>query len=160
MTTTTTDDTSSPTSPTSKPRPRDSWRWLAGGLAVAFGIATLVEGGQVLFGGPEARVEAGDVVPFVLLFNFSAGFGYVTAGVGTLLRRGWARWLAAALALATVLVFGAFGVHVLSGGAFEPRTVVAMTLRSAFWIVQALALRRLLAPASSGSGPASETPEP
>ena len=30
---------------------------------------------------------------------------------------------------ATVLVFAAFGLHVASGGAFEMRTVAAMTLR-------------------------------
>ena len=34
-------------------------------------------------------------------------------------------------------------VHVLTGGAHEPRTVVAMTLRSAFWVAQALLLPRI-----------------
>ena len=120
------------------------WRWIAGGLALAFGIATLVEGGHVLFGGPGARAEAGDVVPFVLAFNFGAGFAYVLAGLLTLLRRKWAVWIARAIALSTMLVFGAFGLHVLSGGAYETRTLVAMSLRSGFWVVQALVLPRLL----------------
>lgn len=123
---------------------RAPWRWAAGALAVAFGVATLVEGGHVLFGGPAARAEVGNVVPFVLTFNFGAGFVYVAAGVATLLARRSAVWVARALAIATLLVFGAFGVHVLSGGAYEPRTVIAMTLRSAFWIAQALALPRVL----------------
>ncbi|MBK7578873.1 MAG: hypothetical protein IPI67_01590 [Myxococcales bacterium] len=122
---------------------------MAGGLALAFGLATLAEGGGVLFGGPAARAEAGNVVPFVLVFNFAAGFIYVVAGAATLARRAWAVWLARALALATGLVFVAFGVHVIGGGAFEVRTVVAMTLRTLFWVVQALALPSLLRRGSS-----------
>ena len=47
-----------------------------------------------------------------------------------------------AIAAATVLVFGAFGIHVAAGGAFEARTVWAMTLRSVVWIlIAAVALR-------------------
>ena len=48
------------------------------------------------------------------------------------------------LAVATLVVFVAFGVHVLAGGAFELRTVIAMTLRSGFWVTQALLLPRVL----------------
>ena len=33
----------------------------------------------------------------------------------------------------TALAFMAFGVHVLSGATFEPRTVAAMTLRTGLW---------------------------
>lgn len=120
------------------------WRWVAGGLAVAFGLATLAEGGQVLFGGPEARAEAGNVVPFVLMFNFGAGFAYVAAGVATLAGRAWAVWLARAIAAATLLVFVVFGVHALQGGAFETRTFVAMTVRTLFWVAQSLTLPALL----------------
>ena len=132
-----------------RPMRSGAWRWLAGGLAAAFGLATLAEGGHVLFAGAGARAEAGNVVPFVLVFNFSAAFVYVLAGAATLARRRWAVWLARALAVTTVLVFGAFGAHVMQGGAFELRTVIAMTIRSAFWIAQALVLPRLL---SEGGG--------
>ena len=48
------------------------------------------------------------------------------------------------LAVATLVVVVAFGVHVLAGGAFELRTVIAMTLRSGFWVTQALLLPRVL----------------
>ena len=51
-------------------------------VAVVFGIATVFSGGRVLFGPEAARVAAGAVVPFVLWFNFVAGFAYVLAGVG------------------------------------------------------------------------------
>jgi hypothetical protein len=117
-------------------------RIVAGLLAMLFGLATVVEGGHVLFGGPDARAAAGDVVPFVLIFNFSAGFAYLAAGAAALLGRPWTLPLARALALATLAVFVALGVHVVTGGAFERRTVAAMTLRSVFWVAQALLLPR------------------
>lgn len=124
---------------------RASWpRWVAGGLALVFGAATLVEGGHVLFGDAAARAAAGNVVPFVLTFNFIAGFVYVATGVAILLGRGVAIWLARGLAVATVLAFVALGLHIMSGGAFEKRTVAAMTIRSLFWITQALTLPRWL----------------
>lgn len=106
---------------------------IAAFIAVAFGLLTLKEGGAVLFGDGEARAAAGDYVPFVLWFNFLAGFAYVVAGAGLWLRQRWAARLAIALVAATGIVFAAFGLHILSGGAFEARTVVAMTLRTLIW---------------------------
>ncbi|HEY5293394.1 MAG TPA: hypothetical protein VIJ43_13885 [Burkholderiales bacterium] len=105
-------------------------------LAVVFGAATLRAGGSVLFG--DGAQDAGNVVVFVLWFNFLAGVAYMVAGVGLWLRRRWSAQLALAIAAATVLVFGAFGIHVAAGGAFEARTAWAMTLRSVVWILIAL----------------------
>ena len=119
-------------------------RWALGASAVLFGAATLLEGGHVLFGGPAARAAAGHVVSFVLLFNFGAGFAYLLAALAALGDRSWATWLARALAVATLTVFVAFGAHVLSGGAFESRTVVAMSLRAGFWICQAQLLPHVI----------------
>jgi hypothetical protein len=129
-------------------------RVVAGALAILFGAATLLEGGHVLFGGPAARAEAGAVVPFVLWFNFTAAFAYVAAGAGAAAGRGWAGSLARLLAAATALVFAAFAVHVATGGAFERRTVVAMTVRTLFWAALAVILPRLLrrAPAAAARG--------
>ena len=107
----------------------------AGGIAIAFGVATVVSGGQALFGGEAARAAVGNAVAFVLWFNFLAGFAYVAAGIGLLMRWRWATPLSAAILAATLIVFAAFGLHVLAGGAYEMRTVAAMTLRSAAWIV-------------------------
>jgi hypothetical protein len=113
-------------------------------LAGVFGIATIVSGARVLFGPEVARAAAGRVVPFVLRFNFLAGFAYVVAAAGLASGRRWAALLAAAVAAATALVFAAFGVHVLQGGAYEPRTAVAMSLRTGVWVaVAAAACRRL-----------------
>ncbi|WP_436643441.1 hypothetical protein [Microbaculum sp. FT89] len=123
---------------------RPWWAWLAGGIAVAFGIATILSGGRVLFGGEAARTSAGAYVDFVLWFNFAAGFAYVIAGAGLLLWRRWAARLSLAIAAATVAVAIAFTVHVLGGGDFEMRTVGAMVLRGAVWIaIAALACRAL-----------------
>ena len=124
------------------------WPWALSLVAVAFGLLTIKEGGTVLFGDQAARVAAGNYVPFVLWFNFLAGFAYVAAGVGLWLRQRWAAWLAIAIAAATAVTFVAFGLHVLTGGAFEPRTVVAMSLRTLIWVVIAVVTRRrLLRPA-------------
>ena len=105
-------------------------------VAVVFGIATIRAGGSVLFG--DGAQAAGNVVGFVLWFNFLAGFAYVAAGAGLWLRRRWSAQLAFTIAAATVLVFAALGVHVADGGAFEMRTVWAMTLRSVVWILIAI----------------------
>lgn len=118
-------------------------------VAVAFGLLTLKEGGTVLFGGPQARAAAGQVVPFVLWFNFAAGWAYVAAGVGLWMQSRWALWLAVAIAASSGLVFVAFGVHMLGGGAHETRTVIAMTLRTLVWA--ALAAIAWKAPAPRGT---------
>lgn len=76
----------------------------------------------------------GNAVDFVLWFNFGAGFAYVLAGIGLLMRYRWAVVLSIVIAATTVVVFFAFGMHVVSGGAYEIRTVGAMALRSAVWI--------------------------
>ena len=74
----------------------------------------------------------------------------MAAGAGLWLRRRWSAQLALAIAVATVLVFGAFGIHVAASGAFEARTAWAMTLRSVVWILIALlALRAVKSHASA-----------
>lgn len=120
---------------------------IAGFVAVLFGIATIVSGGNVLFGGGAAT--AGHYVPFVLWFNFIAGFFYVAAGVALWGQWSWACGLAVALAALNALVYAALGGHIAAGGAYETRTIVAMTLRTLLWIaIAALACGRLRAPAS------------
>lgn len=110
------------------------WLWSASIVAVLFGLLTIQEGGSVLFWSEAARRAAGQYVPFVVWFNFLAGFAYVAAGSGLWFRRRWAAGLAFMVAAATLAVFVAFGVHVASGGGYELRTVIAMSLRSAVWI--------------------------
>ncbi len=120
------------------------WRWLLGVLALIFGVLSVLSGGRVLFGDEASRLAAGHVVPFVLVFNFGGGFVYALAGVAILSGRSWSLWLARALAASTLVVFALLGVHVLRGGAHELRTLLAMSVRSAFWLGQALLLPRWL----------------
>lgn len=106
--------------------------------AILFGALTLLSGGATLFFDGAARSAAGDYVGFVLWFNFIAGFAYVVAGVGLFGLHRWGSRLSVLICVATLTVFVAFGIHILLGGAFEPRTVGAMILRSAVWLVIAV----------------------
>ena len=125
---------------------RGARTWAISLVATGFGLLTIKEGGAVLFGNEAARAAAGNYVPFVLWFNFVSGFAYVAAGVGLWMQQRWAVWLAIAIAAAIALVFAALGVHIQSGGAYEQRTVIAMTMRTLVWVViatvSAQALRR------------------
>ena len=122
---------------------RGIWMRVIALIAIGFGLMTIREGGAVLFVDGAARQAAGHYVPFVLWFNFLAGFAYIVAGVGLWMRRRWAAWLAIVITVATALVFLAFGVHVALGGTWERRTVVAMTLRTLVWAgLAAIAWRR------------------
>ena len=121
-------------------------RWVAilALVAIVFGIVTIIVGGKTLFGGTEVRTAAGNIVPFVLWFNFAAGFAYVMTGAGLLLWKRWAARLSAAIAAATIVVFIAFGIHIFLSGAFEARTVGAMIIRSAVWILISISTCRTL----------------
>lgn len=104
-------------------------------VAVLFGALTVLSGGRALFGGAEARAAVGNAVPFVLWFNFLAGFAYILAGIGLFLGHRPAVWISFAILATTSLVFMAFGGHILLGGAYEARTVGAMILRTGVWAV-------------------------
>lgn len=109
--------------------------WAISLVALGFGLLTIKEGGMVVFGNEAARAAAGNYVPFVVWFNFVAGFAYVVAGVGLWLQQRWALWLAAVIAVTTALTFAALGLHIYFGEAYEQRTVIAMSLRTFVWVV-------------------------
>ena len=102
---------------------------IAGAAAIAFGLLTLISGGSALFG----LVDMGAVVPFVLWFNFLAGFAYVIGGLLLMIGHRLALPVALTILIATATVFAVFGWRVFAGDAFEMRTVGAMTLRTLFW---------------------------
>lgn len=117
---------------------------VAAGVAIVFGALTVLSGGMALFGGAGVQAVFGDVVRFVLWFNFAAGLAYIAAGAGLFRRRRWAVRLSALIAVVTALVFAALGLHILGGGAYEMRTVVAMAVRTAVWVAIAIVALRCM----------------
>lgn len=112
--------------------------------AIVFGAVTILSGGRALFGSLETRAELGNVVPFVLWFNFFVGFVYILAGAGLIRCRRWAVYISLFVAISTILVFAAFGLHVMDGGTFEMRTVGALTIRALFWIAVTIVAMRAM----------------
>ncbi|MCP4183961.1 MAG: hypothetical protein GY761_11695 [Hyphomicrobiales bacterium] len=101
-------------------------------IAILFGALTVFSGGSVIFLS-EAAQAAGNYVPFVVWFNFLAGFAYMISGIGLYKWRQWGVNLSMVIAVLTLLVFAGLGFHILSGGAYEMRTVIAMTFRLSMW---------------------------
>ena len=119
--------------------------WIIAIIAVAFGLLTIKSGGSVLFVDGIAREEAGNYVPFVLWFNFLAGFAYVLAGAGLFMQKHWAAWISIFIVIATIVVFALFGLHILNEGMYEVRTVAAMSLRTVVWALIAMfAYRKII----------------
>jgi hypothetical protein len=114
-------------------------------IALLFGLMTIKSGGSVLFGTASAKLAAGNAVNFVLWFNFLAGFAYISAAPGLWLGKRWAMGLSGLIALMTMLVFIALGVHIAGGGEYENRTLAAMTLRTAIWATIYYFARRIRA---------------
>lgn len=112
--------------------------WIITIIAVVFGLLTIKSGGAVLFVEGSAREDAGNYVPFVLWFNFLAGFAYILAGAGLFMQKHWAAWLSIFIVGATIVVFTLFGLHILNEGMYEVRTVAAMSLRTFIWAIIAL----------------------
>ncbi len=122
-------------------RIRPRWAIALAVLAGLFGLLTLKSGGEVLFIDGAGREAAGNYLPFVVWFNFLAGFVYIVGAVGLALWRSWITPLAFAVAVLTIAVFIAFGIHILMGGAYETRTVGAMSLRCLVWLGIAFVVR-------------------
>lgn len=113
-------------------------------IAVVFGAMTIFSGGRALFGDEQARAAVGNAVPFVLWFNFVAGFAYVFTGIGLWKKYRWAKAASIAIAGCTALIGVAFIAVVLKGAAYESRTAVALVLRLSFWTVTAFLVRNEL----------------
>jgi len=102
-------------------------------IAGVFGLVTITAASGVLFGPEPARTLAGDIVPFVVWFNFFAGFAYLAAAVGLWRIRPWGHKLALAIAVATAGAAVIFTVVAATGTPVEPRTGGALALRLAVW---------------------------
>lgn len=121
---------------------RPVWQRAIAVSAVAFGVLTLFKAGGILFGIEGAKQAAGAYVPFVVQFNFVAGFFYILAGAGIWLGRRWACPLAGVIMLGTLVTAAAFAFHLSQGGEYETKTVGALAFRAGFWAVITILLRR------------------
>ena len=83
--------------------------WMITSIAVVFGLLTIKSGGSVLFIDGTFREEAGNYVPFVVWFNFLAGFVYLIAGGGLWMQKHWAVWVSIFIVVATLVVFAILG---------------------------------------------------
>jgi len=120
---------------------RPQWAIAMAVFVGVFGVMSLKSGGEVLFFDGAGREAAGNYVEFVVWFNFLAGFAYIAGAVGLALWRSWVTQLAFSIAISTIVVFMAFGVHIITEGPYEMRTVGAMVLRSVIWLGIAFSLR-------------------
>ena len=119
--------------------------WIITVIAVVFGLLTIKSGGTVLFVDGTFREEAGNYVPFVVWFNFLAGFVYLVAGGGLWVQKHWAVWISIFIVVATLAVFAILGIHILKGGMYEVRTIAAMSLRTVVWALIAMfAYRKII----------------
>ena len=119
--------------------------WVVAVIAILFGLLTIKSGGLTLFVDGADREAAGNYVPFVLWFNFMAGFVYLVAGAGLFMNKQWAVWLSIGIVSATAIVFMFFGLHIFNDGLYENRTVVAMSLRTIIWAMIAIfSYRRII----------------
>jgi hypothetical protein len=119
--------------------------WIITVTAVVFGLLTIKSGGSVLFVDGTFREEAGNYVPFVVWFNFLAGFVYLIAGGGLWMQKHWAVWISIFIVAATLVVFAILGIRILKGGMYEVRTIVAMSLRTVVWALIAMfAYRKII----------------
>jgi hypothetical protein len=102
------------------------------------GSVSLLEGGRLMLA-PELRPPG--TVSWVLAFNvLSAPLALAIAGA-LLGARPWARPAAWALGLGSAVIGLAFMAHALMGGAWMPRTAVALSVRTLFWLGLALWLQ-------------------
>ena len=108
-------------------------RRIVAALALVFGAVTVFSAGNVLFGADIARELVGNFIPFIVWFNFAAGFLYIVAAVGIWLGRNWALGVSLFIAAATALAAVIFSILVMQGSEFEVRTIGALVLRIGFW---------------------------
>ncbi|MCJ8324156.1 MAG: hypothetical protein HRU29_15920 [Rhizobiales bacterium] len=104
-------------------------------IALIFGLATIYSGADVIFLDGAGRERAGDYIDFIVWFNFLAGFVYILAAYGLYKSRQWSVILSKTIAIATLIAFGALGIYIFKGFAYETRTLVAMILRCGIWII-------------------------
>lgn len=113
-------------------------------FSLIFGLMTLKEGGFALFDINGARASDGNIVPFVLQFNFFSGFIYILIAFGLYKKKEWVKRLSLVMVVGIMTVFLFFIMHINNGGLYETKTLYAICFRSFTWIFIALISNRKL----------------
>lgn len=122
--------------------------WIISIIAIIFGLLTIKSGGSVIFIDGIDRENAGNYIPFVVWFNFLAGFAYIIAGTGLFMKKSWSTWLSIFITITTLIMFILLGLHILNNQAYEMRTVIAMSIRTTIWtLISLFSYIRLIKPA-------------
>jgi len=111
-------------------------RYAVAGVAVLFGVATVIAGARVLAGADPGYV----VFRPLLAYNTAMGFAYVIAGVLAWRTTRLGRIAAGAIFALNALVLAAVGYLYVAGHAVAVESVRAMALRTVVWLVLWLAL--------------------
>lgn len=110
-------------------------------FVILFGVLTIFSGGQNLFNADVIKAQ-GKIVPAVLWFNFLAGLLYVIIAVGVLKRKRIALRLTAFLSALNMVVLLYLLNHSYDSGAYQMKTLVAMSFRTFFWFIFFVLLSR------------------
>lgn len=110
--------------------------WI-GFIFLIFGLMTILSGGRSLFT-TNGIATRGNIVPFVLWFNFVAGFFYLVASISIFRMKTCVKKISLVLALANTFVLAYLLNHVFQGYLYEQKTLIAMVFRTSFWILFAI----------------------
>ena len=106
-------------------------RAIVAGVAVLFGVVTLLAGGRVLWGSDPGY----EVFRPLLIYNTAMGLAYVAAGVTVWRNVRAGRNAAGAIFVLNLLVLTGIFVIYRSGGGVAVESLGAMTLRTVAWLV-------------------------
>lgn len=109
------------------------WIIALSAITIIFGIITIFAGGNALFT-ESGKLAAGKIVSLILWYNFIAGFFYIAAGIAIFRQKSMAIRIAMLLANSSIAIYFALLMHIFEGNVYEMRTLIAMTLRTFYWI--------------------------
>lgn len=102
---------------------------ISGFIIALFGIITLFMSTSVIFGLFDMRAKEGNYVLFVVIANFLCAFLYLDAAYDFFIRKKWTTMVLNFAVGVLVITFIGLGIHIYSGGIYEPKTVYAMMFR-------------------------------
>lgn len=97
---------------------------------MVFGLVTLFMSTSIIFNLFDIREIMGNYVLFVVIANFLCALLYLLAAYGIFKGKKWTTRVLFAAVLILVLTFIAFGIHIISDGIYEAKTVKAMIFRT------------------------------